>query len=203
MDDGSTDNSTSAFIENSKLKVIKIKSNSGKSNAVFTGLKEVTNENLLLLDSDLTGLMVEELDRALARFLEEKSLDMLILKIGGANSLIDNLFRKYIFQGGNRILKKSDLEKVEKLRPVGYQLEVATNQFMLESGKAVKWINFSARNPHKLEKFGIFEGLKKEFIMDLSIIRYLGFLNYWRQICCFSGPEARLSTPSLSASHTS
>ena len=110
------------------------------------------------------------------------------MKIKGSNNLIDGILRKYIFQGGNRILSKKDLVEVEKMNPKSYQLEVAINKYMMNEGKTSKWIKFSALNPHKIKKLPFWEGLIKDLKMDMEIISFLGIRDYMRQMV-FSAKE--------------
>lgn len=111
VDDGSTDGGSESIKVLPKVKVLRLNSNMGKTQAVTSGLKEVSNGRLIIVDADLKNLTTKEVDRTLSTFNVEKSIDMIILKISGSNSFTDNLLRKYIFQAGNRIIKKGDLEK--------------------------------------------------------------------------------------------
>lgn len=186
VDDGSTDD-ISTLIKKllPNVVVIRLSNNRGKAEAVFEGLGKAAHQNILLLDGDLQNIIPSEIENALRLYCEDQSIDMIILKVKGDNLIIDSLLRKYIFQGGNRILKKSDLMKIVKLKPMGYQLEVATNQYMMDNHKRVLWTNCSAFNLHKTHKYLYTTGLTRDFQMDVSIISHLGIINYLKQMLLF------------------
>lgn len=185
-DDGSTDN-TSFLIKKRfpNALLVRFARNHGKAEAVFHALQKTTNSNILLLDGDLRNIVPNEIENALLPFQSNPSIDMVVLKVKGDNIVIDSFLRKYIFQGGNRILKKSDLSKIMRIKPSGYQLEVATNQYMMKHNKNVFWVECSAFNPHKTRKLPLLQGLVKDLQMDKSIIPYLGLAGYLKQMFFF------------------
>ena len=190
VDDGSTDDTGQLLVkEFPKVILVRLDSNKGKARAIFKGLELAKNKNLLLIDADLGNLKSEELDGACNKFVEDQSVDLIIFKIKGNNKFVDELLRKYIFLGGNRILRKTDLEAVEKSNPYGYQLEVAINKHMVENHRKVFWTKCSAFNPHKAKKFSFIEGMKKDLKMELSIISFLGYLGYLKQMILFCRKE--------------
>lgn len=187
VDDGSTDHASEKLKKKfPKIILIRLHKNSGKSAAVFSGLRRVTSDTVLLFDGDLAGVQPEEIESACEHF-SVLSLDMLILKVSGEIrwKLMDEFFRNYIVQSGMRILSISDLREIEKLHPTGYQLEVAINQYMIDHGKSVAWTQISAINPHKTTKFSWFGGWKRDISMDREIMSYLGPLNRFLQILFF------------------
>lgn len=193
IDDGSTDQKAFLTLKKNfpQITVIRLEKNSGKANAIKEGLKYVTASFVMLLDGDLQNLLREEIEKALSLFFKDSSANMLIFEIKGSNLLIDTLFRKYIFQGGNRIIKRSDLLEVIKQKPKGYQLEVAINKYIMEHQKKVYYIKYSAFNPHKINKLSFLKGYIKDLQMDLSIIFYLGLVNYLKQMFFFCRKEIK------------
>lgn len=180
VDDGSTDH---VKIPNATL--LRLPRNIGKSQAVFAGLQKVRSKHILLFDADLLGVAPKDIKNAIDKY--DSSLDMLILRAHGEKryALIDSVFRNYIIQGGNRILKTSDLREVEKLYPIGYQLEVAINKYMMDHKKSVAWTPISALNLHKTRKFSFFSGWRKDLAMDREIMSYLGPIKRLQQILFF------------------
>ncbi len=192
VDDGSTDGIYNTVKKTfPEVDIFRFKKNRGKANAVLAGVKRARNNNVVLLDADLKLLKSTELSKALNVFLSREDIDMLILKIGGTNKITDEALRKFIFQGGNRIMYKKDLQKIQALSPTGYQLEVAINKFMLDNRKNYYWVEFSAFNPHKSRKSNFWQGLYDDFKMNNQIINYLGIKDYLSQMFLFARKELK------------
>lgn len=188
VDDGSTDHTADVLkTKFPEITLVRLEKNTGKSAAIFAGLKEVKNENVLLFDGDLMYVNSQEIETACHRFLADQSLDMLIIKVHGEQryKLMDDVFRNYIVQSGDRILKTKDLREVERLHPTGYQIEVAINQYMMDHHKNVRWFPIFALNLHKTHKLSFLEGWEKDLRMDREIMAYLGPLRRLRQILFF------------------
>ena len=181
VDDGSNDH-----VEIPNVTLLRLPRNIGKSQAVFAGLRLVKCETVLLFDGDLVGVQPAEIESVSNTFFD-RSLDMVILKANGEKKykIMDDLFRNYIVQSGNRIMKTNDLFSVETLHPIGYQLEVAINQYMLDKKKTVAWYPISALNLHKTEKLSFVDGWKKDITMDREIMSYLGPIKRLQQILFF------------------
>lgn len=171
------------------VKLIRLTQNVGKAGAVFAGVAASKGQEIFLLDCDITGLTPEEIANSIEVFRIRK-LDMLILRTGGNNRIIDTLLRKFIFLSGNRLMRKMDLLEIEKMKPVGYQLEMAINTFMLDSGKHMAWIASSLFNPHKVAKFGWRIGLKRDVEMEMTLMQFRGMREYVRQMVFVAREEA-------------
>lgn len=165
VDDGSTDRITYQKLKTRFSKrVILLRSNinKGKANAVKKGLKFVKSEYCLLLDGDLTNIKTYELNKALNKILFNPAIDMIILR--RVDDITSNAWaRQDIVTSGQRILKTSDLKKVFLSSFSNYQLEVATNAYMIKHNKTVYWMPFSIHGPLRTEKWGLKYGLGKYF----------------------------------------
>ena len=62
---------------------------------------------------------------------------------------------------------------------------------MADNHKTVKWIGCSAFNPHKKEKIGWIKGTVIDLQMDISIIRFLGLVDYLKQMFFFARSELK------------
>lgn len=192
VDDGSTDGIHKEVTKKfSKINLVRLNKNIGKAGAVFASLEKAKNEKIILFDADLKNVKSKDIEKAIEKFEERGDLDMLILKIRGTNMITDEALRKFIFQGGNRIMFKRDLQKVQSLNPTGYQLEVAINKFMINNNKNYRWIKFSAFNPHKSRKSNFWKGLLADFKMNNQIISYLGIKDYLKQMFLFGRGELK------------
>ncbi|MFA9289327.1 MAG: glycosyltransferase family 2 protein [Weeksellaceae bacterium] len=179
VDDGSL-NSYRKSIEKLYPNVIHIelKSNQGKTNAINEGLKYVTSDYILLLDSDLVGLDFHELQFGIEIILQNTYLDGLIYKRINAN-FPTKIQRTHLLLSGERIIKTQDLKKIlQTMHPTGFQIELAINIYWLEHKKNIVWSASSALSPHKIVKLGLLKGSIEDFKMDYSVI--LGYGGLWR-----------------------
>jgi glycosyltransferase involved in cell wall biosynthesis len=167
------------------VKIIRIKSNVGKSSAVSYALNKSQNKNILLVDADLENLKISEIKNAIKKF-QEESLDMVILKRIKSLPLV-KLFRSNTLFSGERIIKKSHLTKILSTGLKGFQLEIGINQYFIEKKLQNKcgWSPSSAVNNYKFKKVGFFKGLYKDYKMYNDLIKYVGLRNYINQVFNF------------------
>lgn len=193
IDDGSSDNTESLIrLRFPDVELIRMPRNLGKSEAVRTGLKKALNPIILLFDADIRNINTQELKAVIVNFCSQKNLDMLILENKGSNNFIDTLLRKNIVLSGKRLIHKHHLEDVYKeFRPHGYQLELAINKYMSTHKKNVKWVKDNAYNPHKIVKTSFINGLQKESSMQYSIVSFMGFYEYLKQLLFFCREELK------------
>lgn len=201
IDDGSGDNS-SRFIKEKfpQIKLITHHYNKGKSSAILSGAKLAKEENLLLLDSDLTGLLEKEISQAMKIFITNK-LDCLLLSTKPRSiydSITRKLFKVPFSMAGNRIIKKEILFEVFKNKfPKGYQLEISTNNYLMKNNKKVSFFDISAINIGKRDKDGLIRGTIKEFKMWRQIISFNGWFFFIKQTCFFSKIKSKKNNFSL------
>lgn len=174
------------------VKLLHSLSHMGKSHTVMIGLKKALSNYIFLIDADLKQLRREELSRAIDYIQNNASLDMLILP--DLNPRIETrLSRHDILFTGKRILTRNDLLHVfSECSPKKYQLEVATNQYMIDHKKHVEYFRISSQDTLKSEKIGMIRGRLKNFTMFVSIIFYKGICCYIFQVLFFGHKKTRL-----------
>lgn len=185
VDDGSTNRFGITTDKYANVVLIKHARNQGKSSAIKTGLERAKNENILLLDADLSGLDACFLEKALHLY-SNSGLDLLLLRVTGGNNWFDRLLRKEILLAGSRVIKRAVLIEVYKTKFEGFQLEVATNEYMMRNNKKVAWIPTEVINVHKSKKWGLLKGYLWSIKMELSIIAYLGLIRFIKQVLLFA-----------------
>jgi glycosyltransferase involved in cell wall biosynthesis len=185
VDDGSTDGAgASAQTAYPSITLVTLPENHGKTNAIQEGLKHSSTPYLLLLDSDLKDVRPDELTAAIGIIRNDPTLDMLVLR-RHVDLFSMRLLRQDIVASGQRILKRTDLEKIFLTHPTGYQLEVATNGYMMRYGKRTAWMPFSARNELKFKKRGIARGVRGSIAMSKEMVAYTGWRSYLHQTLFF------------------
>jgi len=189
VDDGSSDNTFSVVKSNFPVvKLIEHKINSGKVEAVRTGVRISQNENLLLLDADLVGLKAGEIERALDVF-ENKNLDCLVMltQADKYNKLIRSIFKGTSYVAGDRIIKKDILEKVLQDKTLkSYGLEVSENKYLLKNKNKVGRFQLSAIDLGKNSKYGLVKGTREEIKMWKDILSTAGLKFFLDQRKLFS-----------------
>lgn len=169
VDDGSTSRITYKELQTKFPQTISIRlnTNTGKANAVREGLKRVNNPYVLLLDGDLTNIKTDELENAIQKITKNPHIDMIILRrVADVTSnvlgrLIISMSRQDIVTSGQRLLKSGDLREILQRVFGGYQLEVATNAYMMKHKKKVYWMPFSMYSPLSMQKWGWKDGVKR------------------------------------------
>lgn len=186
VDDGSTDGSAEFVGKNFKnVKVIKIGKNKGKANAVLVGAKSAKNNILLILDADLIKIESVKIDYAISRFIKE-NLDLIVFKMKNFFP-VSKLLRHDILISGNYVIGKSDLIKLfQNKKPVGYELEIAINQYMMDNGKKVATVAFDSEGYSPVKKRGLVWAIKRDLKMYPDILRFVGLKNYIKQTLFFA-----------------
>ncbi len=185
IDDGSIDN-TSELINQSfpRVKIIRCKQNRGKSAAIGVGLKQAKGDLLLLADADLKRVNPSQFSQAIDQIRNNSDIDMIIFKRLN-DPWIGKRLNGDVFTSGERILKKSDLQKIFSAPPNGYDLEMAINRYMLRNKKRCFWTPSDAINTSRLEKEGTLKGQVNLLKMFLGQIFRFGPVEWFYQIFLF------------------
>lgn len=193
IDDGSSNDKAYQEIKNRFPKVISIrlKTNSGKANAIKEGLKYATSDYVLLMDGDLTNIKTSEFGNAIGKITNNPEIGMIILRrVEDKSVALSHWIRHDIIFSGQRILKRLDLIKVFENEVSGYQLEVAINTYMLKNNKIVYWMPSSVHNLLKFQKWSFIEGWKIGIKMFAGFVSFAGWPNFIRQTLVFCRNEA-------------
>ena len=185
VDDGSTDNTSDMIKTNyPKVKLIKLKNNTGKSNAIKQGLKHSITSYVILIDADLNNLIIKEIDYAINIF-HSNNLDMLILRRIKTKPIYIKMLRGDLLLSGERIVKKNLLDIFFELNPKRYQIVLLLNKFIMNSKMKTGWISQSAVNTFKYKKSNLVKGIIGDLVMYYDILKGVGLFNYIRQVLFF------------------
>jgi glycosyltransferase involved in cell wall biosynthesis len=190
VDDGSYSRETfdflyEKFVWKYNIEMIRLEKNQGKSCAINFGLNRVFTENVLLIDADLKRVNKVQISEAIKKY-DLLDLEMVILKRINSLPLV-KLIRADTILSGERIINKKHLTNVLKSNVFGYQLEVAINQYFLDNKLEKKcfWSPSSAMNNYKHKKINFFKGICKDAKMYVNLIRYVGIVNFYKQVSGF------------------
>jgi len=173
-----------------EIKLVRLETNVGKTDAIREGLKHTRGEFIILIDADLQHLNHAEIDKAIRSFQEDGKIDMLILRRVRAD-LIVRLYRGDVLFTGERILKKKDLLEVLRGPVKRWQLESAVNTWMYKRKKRVLWMRQSAVNTDKALKWGLLKGLIFDMKTLADMIFATGAINFIRQILYYAKEELK------------
>lgn len=166
VDDGSTDKTYKVVksIKSTKILLLKMPKNSGKSQAIAYGLKKVKTDNIFLCDADLVKLTPKICSSIISPVLKNKVImNIGMRKIGVTNPAISYYFPSI---SGERAIKTDILKKCIKSKYFyNYGMETVINYYCFYH---------KLKTTKKIFNYGHINHLSK----DGSI---LGFLIYLKQ----------------------
>ena len=139
VDDGSEDG-TADIARKCGAEVLVLEHNSGKGEAVFSGIEKVRGEVLLLMDADLVGLTIFHIKALIDPVIsDEADMTVGIFEDGGfitdlAQNVSPNL-------SGQRAMKLSSLKGLNQLDASGFGFETALTKYAKEHGFRVKKVS--------------------------------------------------------------
>jgi glycosyltransferase involved in cell wall biosynthesis len=155
------------------VEVVRLEQNRGKSRAVAFGLAHARENDILLFDADLREIDIAQLDAAIAAFTSSPWVDMMILR-RVKDLLLCRLMRIEIVLSGERLLRRCDLSGALESNPLGYQLELAINDYMESNDKRVSWMPLASQHTVKIAKSGLPRGIVKEIKQHTALMRFKG-----------------------------
>ncbi len=172
VSDGSTDD-TAKIARNLGVTVIESQVNIGKGGAMMLGLKEAHGEIILFLDADLIGLNENHIQQLLTPIL--KGSTEMVIGIFEHGRLATDLAQLVApFLSGQRVVRKSLLERVDNLKMARFGVELELTKYVAEHS-----INFTEvvlkelSHVMKEEKLGLIKGFQARMKMYWEIAKSL------------------------------
>jgi len=182
VDDGSSDDTATFASGREKVVLIRLAKNGGKTRALAAGLARARGSYLLLIDSDLIGLGVAELNALILPVLDDRA-DMAISLRRNAPSLWHLIGIDYI--SGERMLRRGliadRLAELNALPRFGF--EVWLNRVCIDAAArlaVVKWGQVDS--PLKSRKYGVLQGIGADLRMMSDLLHTAGPLQLVWQI---------------------
>ena len=128
IDDGSQDN-TPKIIREFKVKVITLKKNTGKGNAVRIATKDIKSDIILFLDADLCNLKKEHIDKMLKPVADGDAA--MVIGLMDKGNFIANMIMPYFpLTGGQRAILTQVFMEIRKSPLIkGWGLESVMNNY--------------------------------------------------------------------------
>lgn len=172
VSDGSVDN-TVAVAKSFNVKVIELKENQGKSNAVLTGVENTSADIILMLDADLIGLSKEHIEQLIRPIISE-NIDMTIGVFKNGRKATDLAQTIAPFLSGQRAIKRDVFDKLKDYNFKDYGIEIALTLMSQRENISVKEVYLTdVTHIMKEEKRGFFLGFSLRMKMYWDIILFL------------------------------
>lgn len=170
VSDGSTDK-TAIVAEAAGAKIIRLEHNIGKGGAMMVGVHESQHDIILFLDADLLGLTTEHVNQMIDPVINNQA-DMVIGIFEQGRMATDLAQFVAPFLSGQRVIKKTILDSIEKLEITRFGVEVALTRYARENGLRVKEV-FLHELSHvmKEEKLGVLKGFRARMKMYWEIAK--------------------------------
>lgn len=172
VSDGSEDKTAQVAREH-KATVIELPQNMGKGAAIKNGLEASKGEVLLFLDADLIGLREIHIKKLIEPVIKDEcDMSVGVFAKGRASTDLAQILTPQL--SGQRAVKRSIIEKIEKIELTGYGIEVALTRYAKKHNIKVKEIKLdNMTHITKEEKYGLAAGFIKRLKMYWQICKGL------------------------------
>ncbi len=182
INDGSTDDSLAKLKKfGNKIRLLVNSINLGKSDAVFRGIQSTNTNYVFLIDTDLSRLTSELIDKAIQTGINSQS-DLLLVPVDGSSKIFTKTLGIDLVLTGQRLIKRSKLSPYPPPAGLRYGLEMYiniladTNQWKISVYDPPNFIR--PVTPVKFLKGNVFEGLKNDLTMTTQVLKTGGILRY-------------------------
>lgn len=170
ISDGSVDR-TPYISRSLGVRTIELEKNKGKGAALAAGIENSDGDIILFLDADLIGLNRKHIDELLLPVIRDDT-DMTIGVFNNGRFITDMAQRITPYLSGQRALKRSIIQDINKLKMTRYGVEIAITK--LAESRHYKYrtvILDKLTHIMKEEKLGFSKGFKERMKMYWQIIR--------------------------------
>lgn len=170
ISDGSVDR-TSFVSKSMGARTIELKSNRGKGAALSAGIESSNGDIIMFLDADLIGLNRGHIDALLLPVIRDET-DMTIGIFNNGRFFTDIAQRIIPHLSGQRALKRSIIQDINKLKMTRYGVEIAITKLARRRHIRYKTVILEKlTHIMKEEKLGFGKGFKERLKMYWQIIR--------------------------------
>ncbi len=172
VNDGSKDNTSKIARSYDNVKVIDLKDNVGKAQAIKNAVQLSQDDIILLLDADLIGLTSKHVTSLLLPMLVD-DVDMTIGVFNNGRFITDlgQLVTPHLT--GQRALKRWIIENIRDVDMTRFGIETAITEYAKDNKLRVKEVALeNLTHVMKEEKMGVVKGFKERLKMYWDILNY-------------------------------
>lgn len=172
ISDGSVDG-TYNIAKSLGVRTIELRNNKGKGAALATGIENSDGDIFIFLDADLIGLNKKHIEQLLFPVLNNET-DMTIGLFKNGRIVTDIAQKVTPYLSGQRALKRSIIQGIDKLEMTRYGVEVAITKFAKMKHYRVKIVILEElTHIMKEEKLGFGKGFQERMKMYWQIVRHM------------------------------
>jgi len=181
VDDGSDDELQPEVWRFPSVELYRSHTNKGKSFAISRAVKYLNDsvDYVCLLDADLQGLTTDNLFMLVNPVCGGRSVDATISRRRSYGGLF---YPKLDIFTGERVLSLSLLEECKLESRSSFEMEAVINGALICSHARIKVVDWpNVTNPSKMEKYGTWQGVKKDWRMFREMSKVGGVTMLVRQ----------------------
>lgn len=158
-------------IRSEKLKIVDQPKKMGKAKALVEGFNEVSGEIVVLLDSDLSGLLPEHIEQLINPIIKGK-YDVVI------NDRKPSGILKAILSGERAFRKKDFSNFYKKVGNTGYGIEMLMAKYMLANHMRIGIVHLAGvKQLLQTKKRNVFKGILGYIKMYISFLKYMNLFS--------------------------
>lgn len=178
VDDGSNDNTQNILekFKSKKLKIIKLRRNTGKGNAVRVATKNMKSDVILFIDGDLIGLKEEHLKKLLNPVINN-NVSMVIGLMDKGNFIANMIMPYFPLTGGQRAILAKVFMEIRKTPLIeGWGLESVMNNYCRKKNLKFSTVKLDGvdHTGVQAKKYGLMAFLRQIYDVALIRIKLLG-----------------------------
>jgi len=183
VDDGSIDSTKDIIRKHTKVKLIRNKTNKGKSYSIARGMRNANGKYIIMLDADLIGLSEVDVYNLITPVLSG-ICDITISSRGNTPRWWINIFKIETLSGERCFRKEFIIHELNTMKELsGYGLEVYINQLIISNKHRIKSVPMpDVLIDFKWTKVGLLKGVYWEFLMWKDIFSTYSLLTIIKQI---------------------
>jgi len=198
VNDGSDDDSEKVLRKHRGIRLITHPTNRGYGEAIKTGVKNSTNENIAIIDCDGTYCS-EDLVKLIEKFKDQAMLIGARSRDGFDEPIMKKLMRKFLFwlagylisekisdlNSGLRIFRKKDFLRFYRLLPSGFSLTSTLTMAFLINGYPLEFIPINYHPRTGKSKINPFRDLFNFLLLILTTVIYFNPLRVFIPLSLF------------------
>lgn len=179
MDDGSSDMTADLAARAGASKVIRLAQNGGKAAAMAAGVQAASDDIILFLDADITGLTPDKLSSIVQPVIDGR-FAMFVGVRARKTIWLNKLLHYTPIIGGERAVTRQLWDSVPQRYREGFKIEIALNHRAKHFAHGMGFALIPGTvHQIKEKKYGLFTGLLRRVLMIADLLVISGQIYLW------------------------